>query len=82
MADATKTVQDLGFEEALAELEQIVNRIEGGQGTLDDAIQAYERGDALKRHCQKRLDAARMRVEQIRLPQNGAPEVADFQGET
>ena len=45
-------IAKLSFEEALQELEQIVKRLEGGTGKLDDAIQSYERGTLLKRHCE------------------------------
>ena len=81
MSDDSIAVADLGFEEALSELEEIVGRLEAGHGTLDEAIQAYERGSALKRHLQEKLEAARMRVEQIRLAENGTPTGAtDFPG--
>ncbi|MBT5264596.1 MAG: exodeoxyribonuclease VII small subunit [Rhodospirillaceae bacterium] len=66
-------IESLGFEAALQELEGIVERLEQGQGSLDDAIAAYERGAALKQHCQKKLDEARMKVERIRVPEAGAP---------
>ncbi len=69
MTEQSNTVEALSFEEALAELEQIVGRLESGQGSLDDAIKAYERGSDLKKHCQKKLDEARMKVEKIRLPE-------------
>jgi exodeoxyribonuclease VII small subunit len=72
-------VEKLSFEDALAELEQIVGRLESGQGSLDDAIKAYERGSDLKKHCQKKLDEARMKVEKIRLPDGGGlAETSDF----
>ena len=77
MSGETKDVGALGFEEALAELEEIVGRLEGGQGALDDAIRAYERGSELKRHCQRKLDEARMKVEKIRLPDGGGPAEAE-----
>jgi exodeoxyribonuclease VII small subunit len=69
VTEQSNTVEALSFEEALAELEQIVGRLESGQGSLDDAIKAYERGSDLKKHCQKKLDEARMKVEKIRLPE-------------
>lgn len=79
MTDKTTTVDVLSFEAALAELEQIVGRLESGQGSLDDAIKAYERGSDLKKHCQKKLDEARMKVEKIRLPEaGGVAETSDF----
>jgi exodeoxyribonuclease VII small subunit len=58
-------VADLSFEEALAELDGIVKRLEGGQGQLAEAIAAYERGAALRQHCEARLAEAEARVEQI-----------------
>ena len=66
---------DLGaisFEDALRELETIVAALEAGNVSLDDAITAFERGTALKTHCQARLEEARMKVEQLRLPTDGS----------
>lgn len=79
MNDKENPVKELSFEDSLAELEAIVDRLESGQGSLDDAITAYERGSQLKRHCQTKLDEARMKVEKIRLPEDGgSPVVSDF----
>ena len=79
MNDKENPVKELSFEDSLAELEAIVDRLESGQGSLDDAITAYERGSQLKRHCQTKLDEARMKVEKIRLPEDGGgPVVSDF----
>lgn len=58
-------VATLSFEEALAELEQIVRGLEGGQQKLEDAIAAYERGAALRRHCETKLAEAEARVAAI-----------------
>lgn len=55
----------LSFEDALAELERIVRGLEGGQQRLEDAITAYERGSALRQHCEAKLREAEMRVERI-----------------
>jgi len=80
LTEQSNTVEALSFEEALAELEQIVGRLESGQGSLDDAIKAYERGSYLKKHCQKKLDEARMKVEKIRLPEGGGTvETSEFE---
>jgi len=70
----------LSFEQALAELEQIVARLESGQAPLEDSIQMYERGAALKAHCEARLEAARLRVEKIVVGAAGAQgvEPAEF----
>ena len=64
MSEATE-IETLSFEQALAELEQIVARLESGQAPLEDSIRMYERGAALKAHCETRLQAARLRVEKI-----------------
>lgn len=58
-------VAALSFEDALAELERIVRGLEGGQQKLDDAIAAYERGTALRRHCEAKLAEAEARVQAI-----------------
>lgn len=58
-------VATLSFEDALAELERIVRGLEGGQQRLDDAIAAYERGTALRRHCEAKLAEAEARVQAI-----------------
>ena len=57
---------EMSFEAALKELETIVEKLERGDVSLDDAVAAYERGTELKRHCQNRLDEAKMRVDAIR----------------
>lgn len=62
----------MSFEDALAELESIVRRLEGGQVKLDDAIQSYERGAQLKRHCEKKLNEAQQRVDRIVIGSDGA----------
>jgi exodeoxyribonuclease VII small subunit len=58
-------VDTMSFEDALAELEQIVRRLEAGQVKLDEAIRCYERGARLKRHCEGKLDEAQQRVDRI-----------------
>ena len=55
----------LSFEDALAELERIVRGLEGGQQKLEDAIACYERGAALRRHCEQKLAEAEARVQAI-----------------
>lgn len=66
-------VETLSFEDALRELEAIVATLEKGDGSLDDAIAAYERGAALKKHCAAKLDEARLKVEKIKLDERGQP---------
>lgn len=65
-------VADMRFETALAELEAIVRRLEEGSAQLDEAIEAYERGAALKRHCEAKLQEAQLRVEKIVLASDGS----------
>lgn len=72
MSNKTKDVGDLSFEEALAELENIVRDLEGGEVALAQSVAIYERGEALKRHCNTLLSQAEARVEKIRLDPQGA----------
>ncbi|WP_420565950.1 exodeoxyribonuclease VII small subunit [Thalassobaculum sp.] len=72
-APAAASVDAMSFEDALRELEAIVETLEQGRGSLDDAIAAYERGAALKKHCQKKLEEARLKVEKIKLDESGQP---------
>ena len=53
------------FEEAFAELDQVVQRLEAGELTLEEAISLYERGQRLSRQCQERLDQAEQRIVQL-----------------
>jgi exodeoxyribonuclease VII small subunit len=66
MADAkSKPVEKMSFEEALGELESIVRMLEAGDVELEKSIAIYERGAQLKAHCEARLKAAELKVEQI-----------------
>ena len=60
-------IASLSFEAALAELEKIVRQLEDGKGKLEDAIDAYERGAALKKHCEAKLSEAKAKVDKITL---------------
>ena len=64
MTDADD-IAPLSFEAALAELERIVAELESGQAELERSIQVYERGAALKAHCEEKLKQAQLRVEKI-----------------
>lgn len=63
-ADAAK-ITELSFEDALRALEQVVRQLESGDVPLDQSIALYERGEALRRRCQARLDTAQARIEAI-----------------
>ncbi len=70
---AATPVDELSFEQALKELESIVQELEAGKVDLEKSIERYERGEALKSHCERLLKAAEGRVEKIRLGANGKP---------
>ncbi len=53
------------FEEAQAELEQIVHRLETGEAPLDEALKLWERGEELYHFCKERLDAAEGKIEEL-----------------
>lgn len=68
----------LTFEEALGELERIVKSLETGQQKLEDAITAYERGAALRKHCEEKLRAVEARVAAIVETEQG-PTLSDVE---
>jgi exodeoxyribonuclease VII small subunit len=68
MADSQfEDIKAMTFEAALKELEGIVGKLESGQAPLAESIAIYERGEALKAHCEALLKAAEMRIEKITL---------------
>ncbi|MEM6972170.1 MAG: exodeoxyribonuclease VII small subunit [Pseudomonadota bacterium] len=79
-SDAHADIASLSFEAALAELNEVVDRLEGGEVALDESIRLYERGEALRQHCEKALDAAELKVEKIVAGRDGAARTAAFDG--
>ena len=71
MSDAQTALESLSFEKALAELETIVGHLERGDVPLEESIKIYERGEALKKHCDALLKQAEAKVEKIRTGANG-----------
>lgn len=71
MPDRDETSPDLSdiaalrYEEAVEQLEAIIDRIESGEIGLEDSIKAYERGVALRRHCERILEQAEQRIEEL-----------------
>jgi exodeoxyribonuclease VII small subunit len=65
MSETAPDIAAMSFEDALRGLEEIVRKLESGEVPLDDSIALYERGEALRKHCQARLDAAQARIEKI-----------------
>ncbi len=70
-AAAPAPVQNLSFEKALAELEGIVKRLEDGKVDLEESIEIYARGEALKAHCEALLTRAQTRIETIKTGPDG-----------
>lgn len=66
-------VTDLSFEDALKQLEAIVARLETGEASLDESIDLYAKGDALRAQCEARLKDAQARIEKIVLGPDGRP---------
>ena len=62
---SSKSVESLSYEQAFAELESIVAALENEQGSLDELMAFYERGQALVKHCAKILDKAELKVKQL-----------------
>ena len=71
-------VQGLSFEAALKQLEEIVTKLERGDVPLEESIAIYERGEALKKHCEALLARAEERVEKIRSQEGKAVAVEPF----
>ena len=72
-----RNAKDPDFEQSLAELEKLVQRLEGGELPLDEALKTFERGIELTRHCQTALKVARQKVD-ILLKRSGQLDVEPF----
>ncbi len=72
-------IAKMSFEEAIAELETIVKKLEEGKGRLDEAIDSYERGTLLRRHCEAKLAEAQARIDKIVPAADGSVKTAPFE---
>lgn len=81
MSAAAKDISALSFESALAELETIVKDLENGKTSLDQSIAAYERGVALKNHCETKLREAQSKIEKIMVQPDGSLKTAKLDPE-
>ena len=72
-----KSIENISFEDALAELEEIVRKIDTGQENLADAVDSFERGVLLKKHCEKMLKEAKLKIEKITSSGDGNIETAE-----
>ena len=64
-------LSNLSFEESLKQLEKIVEELDSGTMDLEKAIEAYEIGNKLKKHCEKKLKEAQERIEKIEVDEDG-----------
>ncbi len=74
-------IDALNFEEALTQLETIVRDLETGKSPLEESINAYERGIALKKHCQAKLNDAQAKIEKITIAKDGDLSTQPLDGE-
>ncbi len=73
------SIKALSFEQALAELENIVARLERGDAPLEESITIYQRGAKLKAHCESKLKDAQLKVEKIVLAPDGSALTENFE---
>ena len=85
MAEDTRTlpedVRAMSFEEALGELEKIVQRLESGRVALEDSIELYTRGSQLRAHCEAKLKDAEARIEKILVAADGSLSAQPLDGD-
>ncbi len=72
MKDYKNEIEKMTFEQALAELERIVVKLESGKETLENAINDYEYGNALRQFCEKKLNEAKLKIDQIVKKEDGS----------
>ena len=73
--------ENISFEDALQQLENIVRELEGGRIKLDDAVKVYEQANALKKICETKLANAKLKIEKIEGGSDGELKTEDFLGE-
>lgn len=74
-----ETIRERRFEESVSELEQVVRGLEGPDLTLDQSLQAFERGVGLVRECEKKLEEAKAKVERLVKDANGQMKTENFE---
>lgn len=78
---ADTQIKDLSFEDALGELETIVRNLEGANIPLEKSIESYERGIALKKHCEAKLKDAQAKIEKITIAKDGSISTEPLDGD-
>jgi exodeoxyribonuclease VII small subunit len=81
MSAEPAVAENLSFEDALQELEAIVKKMESGETKLEESISAYERGIALKNHCEKKLRDAQSKIEKLSIQKDGSVGLSAFEEE-
>ena len=66
-----ENIENLSFEDALSQLENLVRELEAGKIKLDDAVNAYERAVKLKKFCEQKLNDAKLKIEKIEVTPDG-----------
>ena len=82
MAKEAKKTEDIKFEDALSRLESIVEKLEGGELSLEESLEAFEEGIRLSRICSKRLEEAERKIEILTKGEDGQLQVEDFSSES
>lgn len=72
MKDFSAEISKMSFEQALAELEKIVSKLESGKETLENAINDYEFGNALRLYCENKLNEAKLKIDKIVKNEDGS----------
>lgn len=72
-------IKKLSFEDAMKELEMIINKLQSGQQSLDNAIEDFTRGTILKDHCEKKLTEAKLKIEKIIAKEDGTIKTEPFE---
>ena len=65
--DIKENISNLSFEEALEELENITQSFEDGDSTLEDAVNLYNKGVFLKKHCEQKLKEAKKKIDEVKI---------------
>lgn len=82
MAKEAKKIEDIKFEDALSRLESIVEKLEGGELSLEESLTAFEEGIRLSRICSKRLEEAERKIEILTKGEDGQLQVENFDSES
>ncbi len=73
-----ENLDQLSFEDALAQLEKIVQELESGRIKLDDAVASYEKATALKKLCEEKLKTAQLKIEKIEITADNQTNSSEF----